>query len=101
MLNKKRQTQLDRIEHHLLHLRSALRKGFKIMSEKSDRTNAAIAAIGANVDEIATDIQTLLDTINATPGDGLTGAETDAVIASLEALASKTRATADVVPPKA
>lgn len=69
------------------------------MSEKSDRTNAAIAAIGANVDEIATDIQKLLDTINATPGDGLTGAETDAVIESLEALAAKTRATADVVPP--
>ena len=68
------------------------------MSRKIDIANEKLAAISTNLEEINSDVQTLLDQVNATPGDGLTGAETDLVISALENLATRTRATADMVP---
>lgn len=63
-----------------------------------DEVKAAIAEVKANVEEIDGDLQEVIDKINSTPGDGMTGAEVEEVLALLGDLKGLTRATADKVP---
>jgi uncharacterized protein involved in exopolysaccharide biosynthesis len=61
---------------------------------KFDTVVALQTAVNDATNQVAANIQLLIDKINATPGDGLDGPQTEAVIAHLTALETNLKAMA-------
>jgi len=91
-----RQIKSDLVE--ILQLQQQAKEGFEIMATKAEEIKAKIAEIGADITEIDGDLQEIIDKINSTPGDGLTGPETEQVLALLGEMKTRTAATAAKVP---
>jgi hypothetical protein len=91
-----RQIKDDLID--ILQLQQQIKEGFETMVTRADEIKAKIAEIGNDITEIDGDLQEVIDKINATPGDGLTGPETEEVLALLGDMKTRTAATAAKVP---
>ena len=92
--------EVRQLKHELidiLQFQEQVKEGFKTMATKLDEIKAKITEIGNDITEIDADLQEVIDKINSTPGDGLTGAETDEVLARLGDMKTRTRAAADKV----
>jgi uncharacterized protein YoxC len=71
-----------------------LKSKFEIMSEKLDAINAQLSGINDATNNIAADLERLATQITG----GLTSAEADTVVASLQVAADKLKAIADINP---
>jgi len=96
LLRDIRQVKHELIE--LLQLQEQVKEGFETMASKAEEIKALIGDIGKDVTEIDEDLQEVIDKINATPGDGLTGPETEEVLTLLGAMKTRTAAVAAKVP---
>jgi hypothetical protein len=96
LLHDIRQIKRELVE--ILQLQQQAKEGFETMATKAEEIKAKLSEIGDDITEIDGDLQKLIDKINATPGDGLTGPETEEVLALLGDLKTRTSETAGKVP---